>query len=346
MKKKITALNGPAVIVLLIVLSGCNLKENKPAGSNNPVRVRLETVTVTSDKGSYSYVGIIEEKSSTAISFSALGTIERIFVREGQLVSRGQLLARLDTTSAGSLLDAADATLKQAQDAFDRLTSVHEKGSLTEVQMVDIRTRLQQAKSSYNIAGNNLQNCFLYAPVSGVIGRKMAEAGEFSVAGKAILTILDISSVRVRVSVPENEISAIPANCKSVITVSALGNRVMKGGTAEKSVEANSISHTYPVFINLPNSARELLPGMVCTVEINSESDWHGIVVPLGIVQTTAKGLKYVWRDDNGVAKRAFVTTGAARGNGIEITDGLTSGDRIVTEGYQKISENDKITGE
>lgn len=335
------------VMMLLAVVTGCNHRGSEESVARPAVKVRIQTVEGLKTAGILSYVGTIEEKSSTALSFSTLGMIEKFFVSEGDYVSRGQLLARLDDASAQSMLVAAEATLKQAQDGYDRLKSVHDEGSLPEIQMVDIETKLQQAQSSYNIAKNNLKNCSLYAPVSGVIGKKMAEAGEYAVVGKAVLTILDIGMVKVRFSVPENEISAIPSDCRSSITVSALGNQRFEGQKIEKSVSSNPISHTYPAHLLLSNAQKELLPGMVCNVELYPDSQMReAIVIPIGIIQTMADGQKFVWCDRGGVARRVVVTTGTVRDNGVEITGGLSVGDRIVTEGYQKLSEDDKIIGQ
>lgn len=334
-----------ALVLSLAVLSGCN-KKTQPKGNDQSMKVKIETVEESNAASILNYVGTIEEKTSTALSFSTLGMIEKIYVSEGDLVSHGQLLAKVDPASAQSILDATDATLKQAKDGYDRLKSLHEKGSLPEIQWVDIETKLQQAQSSYNIAKKNLENCSLYAPAGGVVGKRMAEAGEYSIVGKAVLTILDISSVKVRFSVPENEISGIPYDCRSTITVPAIGNKKFEALKIEKSVSASLISHTYPAYIILYNPKKELLPGMVCTVELFPFSKSKVVVIPISIIQTTADGQKFVWCDKTGYAKRILVTTGAAKGNGVEITSGLSVGDRIVTEGYQKISEDVKIIGQ
>ena len=335
---------GAAFALSLVVLSGCN--NTQPKANDQAMKVKIETVEESNVASILNYVGTIEEKTSTALSVSSLGTLEKIYVSEGDQVTRGQLLAKLDPSLAQSMLDAAEATLKQAQDGYDRLKSIHDKGSLPEIQWIDIETKLQQAQSSYNIAKENLDNCYLYAPVSGIVGKKLAEAGEYSIAGKAILTILDIRSVKVRFSVPENEISAIPSDCKSTTIVTALNNKKFKGENLVKSVSSNLISHAYPVNIILPNPKKELLPGMVCMVELHPDIKSMGVVIPINIIQVNADGQKFVWCEKGGVAKRIFVTTGEAKGNGVEIISGLSAGDRIITEGYQKVSEDEKISGQ
>lgn len=332
-----------AFIMSAVILSGCGDKAPSE-GSAPAIHVKIDTVKKQAAATRLDYLGVVEEKSSTAVGFPALGTIERIYVSEGDYVHKGQLLARLDQSSAQNMLEAAGATLKQARDAYERLKSIHDKGSLPEIQMVDVATKLRQAESSYSLAEKNLQNCALYAPAAGIIGKKMAEAGEYSIAGKPILTILDIGSVQVKFSVPENEISTLSADCRSEITVTALGDKKFTGYKIRKSVLANSISHTYPAYITLLNPGNELLPGMVCRVGIYPGIKSQNIVVPIGIVQTSAEGEKFVWCDKGGVAKRTFVTTGEAKDNGVEIIAGLEDGDLVVTMGYQKISEDDKIT--
>jgi RND family efflux transporter MFP subunit len=332
-----------AMVFLPAFFPGCS-SEKTPQRQDVKVKVHIETVTQTDLTRTFSYVGVVTEKSAVALSFPALGTIESIYVSEGQHVVRGQLLARLDLTSAKSLRDAAGSSLKQAKDAYDRLKSIYDNGSLPEIRMVEMETKLQQAQSAFNIAEKNLENCSLYSPVSGIIGRKMAESGENTMIGKTVLTILDITSVRIRFSVPESEIPLIPSDCNSIITVAAAGDKVFCGKGIQKSVTANAVSHTYPAHIELSNPQKQLLPGMVCRVEIHTGNNSYGITVPVGTVLHSADGKKFVWSDERGFARRKFIVTGNVRGNDLEVISGLSAGDRIVTGGHQKLSEGVKIS--
>ncbi len=331
-----------AMIFMPALYLGCSSGKT-PQRHDEAVKVHTETVTRTDLTRTFSYVGVVTEKSAVALSFPALGTIESIYVSEGQHVVRGQLLAGLNPASAQSLKDAAGSSLKQAQDAYDRLKSIYDNGSLPEIRMVEMEAKLQQAQSAFNIAAKNLEDCSLYAPVSGIIGRRTAEAGENAVIGKTILTILDITTVRIRISVPENEISLIPSDCRSAITAAAAGNKVFFGKGIEKSVTANVVSHTYPAHIVLPNPRKELLPGMVCRVELQAGNNSNVISVPIGAVLNSADGRKFLWSNEGGFARRKFIVTGNARGNDVEVISGLWEGDRIVTEGHQKLSEGIKI---
>jgi RND family efflux transporter MFP subunit len=330
------------IFFVAFALTGCTM-EAANTKADPVIYVKTTKAAESGIMNTLNYVGVIEDKSSAALSFSSIGTIENIYVREGENVRKGQLLARINPTQADNMFKATESSLKQARDAYNRLKSVHDNGSLPEIQMVEIETKIQQAESAYNIAKKNLDDCSLYSPVSGVVGKLMSEVGENAVIGKPVLTITDISSVKVSFSVPENEISLIPANCRTLISVAALNNKQFTAESIEKNVIANQVSHTYPASLTILNKEKDLFPGMICNVTVNLSGKPNSIVIPVGLVQNTSSGQKFVWCAENGIAKKKLVTTGEIKGNGVEIRSGLSSGDDIITEGYQKISEGNKI---
>lgn len=174
---------------------------------------------------------------------------------------QGQLLAELDPTSARRTFEAAEAALNQAKDACERLRQLHDAESLPEIQWVEAQTRLRQAESAFGIARKNLEDCSLSAPFAGVVGRRQASAGENVLPGVPVMTLLRIGSVKVRFSVPEQEIAGLGAESRIGVVVAALGDRAFTAGRIEKSAVANPAAHTYDVRATLPNDGGELLPG-------------------------------------------------------------------------------------
>ena len=291
------------------------------------------------------YVGIVEEREGTAVSFTSMGVVKRVLVSEGQSVSRGQLIAEMDDTQARNLLSGAEAAMAQANDALERYKMLHDNGSLPEVQWVEIQSKVAQAMSQLEIAKKNLADCRLTAPVSGIVGKKMIRAGETALPSQAVVTILDISSVKVRVSVPEAEISTITPSTPSTINVEAAQTTV-SGGRIEKGVQADALTHTYEVRISVQNADRKLLPGMVASVAFAAAPSEHAeqVMLPITTVQKKTDGSLFVWAVANdSTAHRIAVTAGLTHGNRMVITSGIESGQRIVTEGYQKLSEGTKV---
>ena len=336
MKKSILMLLG------VMLISSCTSKKER--NTKAPTRVETEVVSTAMNANGQTYVGIVEECEATAVSFTGMGVVKRMLVNEGQAVSRGQLIAEMDDTQARNLLSGAEAQMTQANDALSRYKMLHDNGSLPEVQWVEIQSKVAQAKSQLEVAKKNLSDCRLVAPVSGIVGKRLVGAGETAMPSQAVVSILDISTVKVKVAIPEAEISGIGANTSSTIKVEAV-NGSFTGGRIEKGVQADALTHTYDIRIHVANGQRQLLPGMVASVQFgNIEKPSKDLTLPVTAVQRKADGSLFVWTIANdSTAHRTTVRTGETMGNRIAITDGMTEGSRVVTEGYQKLSENTKV---
>ncbi|MDR2119429.1 MAG: efflux RND transporter periplasmic adaptor subunit, partial [Tannerella sp.] len=289
------------------------------------------------------YVGTVEESTAVSLSFSSMGTIEQVFVAEGQQVRKGQTLAVLSSATAQNSLDATQASLQQAQDAYDRLTKLHNNGSLPDIKFVEVETGLQQAKAMEAIARKNLDDCRLCAPVDGVVARRSAEPGANATPGMTAFKLVTVDRVNIAISVPENEIGSTATGQDAVIAVPALDNQIFTGKITLKGVAANPLSHTYTVKIGVDNPQAQLMPGMVCKVRIGQDGESSAIVVPNRAVQSSHDGRRFVWLAVSDVAQRRFVETGALADAGVTVEQGLSEGDRLIVEGCQKISEGMKI---
>ena len=171
---------------------------------------------------------------------------------------------------------------------------LYEAQSLPEIKWVEAQTRLRQAESLFEIAKKNLSDCALYAPFDGVVGERRASAGETVLPGVPVMNLLQIGTVKVRFSVPEQEIAAIGADSRMRITVPALGDRTFQAGKIEKGAVANPAAHTYDVRAALANAGGELLPGMVCRVEVSPAGAAEQIALP----RRTAGGRRKLFRMD------------------------------------------------
>ena len=361
------------IFLLLGVLAVISCSENKKEEQKAPIRVETLVVSPGMFDNAQTYVGIIEEREATAVSFTSMGVVKRVLVKEGQVVRRGQLLAEIDPSTSSNTVEVAhaslnqakdmvkqaEATYNQAKDAYDRMKLLHDNGSLPEVKWIEAETRLAQATSALNtarsgvasasatekIARKGLADTRLYAPVSGVIGKKQLMAGETALPSQAVVSILDISTVKVKVAVPESEIGGINANTSTTIKVDAIG-RSYRGGRIEKGVQADALTHTYDIRINVVNRDFKLLPGMVANVHFisNGAQVTGRMSIPVTSVQKKSDGTLFVWTvDNNNAAHRTRVTIGETHGNYVTVVDGLGKGQIIVTEGYQKLSEGTKV---
>jgi len=278
-------------------------------------------------------------------SFSTVGQVEKVYVAEGDRVKKGQLLAELNSSNYQNMYQISLAKEKQAEDAYNRLSDLYKKGSLPEIKYIEIQTSLEQAKSSTQIALKNLNDCKLYAPMNGVVGRRNIEPGMNVIPTSTVFDIVKIDKVFIKVSIPENEISKIKKGEKAQVTVAALDNESFEGVIEEKGVMANPLSHTYDVKIAIANTNEKLFPGMVCNVSINQETTKGQIVIPQQSIQVDGNGKKYVYVTDaqKEHAMAREVETGILKNKGVVISKGLQVGEMIIVEGYQRLSENSPI---
>lgn len=329
---------------MLLLATGCT--SPKKTHTADPLRVGTVVVVPSSDIDAAVYVGTVEEETSAALSFPVAGTVARTYADEGQRVQQGQLLAELDPTSARQTFDAAQAALDQAKDACARLKQLYDAESLPEIKWVEAQTRLRQAESAYGIARKNLDDCKLYAPFTGVIGKRQASAGETVLPGIPAMTLLRIGTVKVRFPVPEQEIARLGTDSRLRITVAALGDRAFPAVKIEKGAVANPAAHTYDVRATISNTDGELLPGMVCRVEVLPAGAAEEIALPVRAVQQAGDGSRFVWKVNGDSVTRTTVTTGRLVNNSITVISGVHAGDRIVTDGMQKIGEGSKVIAE
>ena len=326
--------------MILLIPSSC--RHDEKAEKSEVIKVSVITIDTVQSGMVRTYVGEMEEKLSLSLSFATGGKVEKVLVHEGDYVREGQLLVTVNTTNARNAYNSAKAQLEQAEDAYRRLKIVYDQGSLAEVKWVEMQTNLEKARSMEQIAKKQLNDCELYAPTSGVIGKCNARVGVSLLPGEPAVTLLDMSEVSVNFAVPESEISSLPIGRETSIIIPALNNMMMKGKVTEKSITSNPVAHSYQVKIALPNSNRKFLPGMVCKVVVDHPNQ-DGFVIPANCVQTRPEGLS-VWIVRNGKPERRIITTNEYVVNGVLVLDGLHHNDTVIVEGQQKLYTGAEIT--
>ena len=332
------------VLLCLCLLAGCQSKEYQTEHPS-PVLVKVGMVENGVSTTEKHYSGTAEEESGTPLSFATAGTVQRLYFHVGQQVAKGQLLAELDPTSLQNAYNAAHATLEQAKDAFNRMEKLHEKGSLPDIKWVEVQSRLEQAVSMEQIAAKNLKDGKLYAPYSGVIARKEVEAGQNVMPGMPVAQLITTSILKIKIAVPETEISSIEVGQDAVVRVSALDDRIFKATVVEKGIVASPISRSYDVKLKVKGGHAELLPGMVADVSILLSENGTGFhcVIPADIVQLDEKNKTFVWIVKDGKAHKQEISCGEYQADGVAVLSGLSQGDSIITEGQQKVCEGTEV---
>lgn len=330
--------------IVFFLFSACGHDSTEKSDARPAVRVKTMTVADNGVEETYTYSGTVEEDSGTVLSFSAAGTIKTLSVTEGEHIKKGQLIGTLDDGSLRSAYDIAKATLDQAKDAYNRMKQLHDANSLPDIKWVDVQSKLSQAESAEKIARIALDDAKLYAPVSGVVSEKIASVGQTVAPGIPVVKLVDIHSVKVGISIPENEISKFSNGASATISTKAAADEVYSGKLVEKGVTANPLSRSYVVKYQVNNREGRLLPGMICDVIVGGASTTEGVILPVSAVLLAADNSHFVWLDSDGVAEKRVVLPGAMLPEGVLIESGLGKGEKVIVAGMDKISQGMKVT--
>lgn len=344
------------ILVATAFLSSCN--GNKMKIVENVVKVKTTTAEMTSVNSNQSYSGTIEEVNGLALSFTGAGTIKSLNVSEGQMVNAGQLIGVIDATSSDNALKMAHATtiqaeetVNQAADAYRRMKILHDKGSLPEIKWVEVDSKyiqaqqaLRQAQASERIARKGYTDTRLRSPFRGYVANKTAEVGQNVMPGQSVVKLVKIDKVKVKISVPEEEITKIKIKQTIQFRVSSLGNKLFSGQVTEKSVSADPISRSYEVKAVVQNPDHQLLPGMICDAYVNLTGRTSNILLPANVIQIDIDNQPFVWTVVDGKAKMTPVTLGQNIGENVLIAGGLQPNDEVIVEGQQKVSSGMKVS--
>lgn len=326
--------------VMLFSISSCRRTDNYSV-YRRPISVKIIRLDSVSTFSQATYIGKVEESSSMQLRFPMGGTVSSVNVHKNQRVSKGQVLTTIDDLQPRQVLATAQATLAQAQDAYNRLKQVYDKGALPQVQWVEIQTQLEKAQAMVEIAKQQVADCTLRAPEDGIIDECDIRVGQQLLPSQTAIRLINIDGVQIVFAVPEHEIANLKIGTEVEIVVPALGESTLIGTISEKDITCNPLTHSYNARVNLTNPNKELIPGMVCNVSIVSSKD-TGFVVPSQCIQTT-KGGTAIWLETDGKAHRQIVECAAFVEGGVLINKGLSAGDRVIVSGYQKLYEGAEI---
>ncbi len=321
-----------------------NMLHRNPAAERPQIKVTVMEVTPQAAPDRFSFVGTVIPSRTASVSSPHSGKLAKLSVRKGDVVKSGQIIARIESQTAKSSCKVAKAGLDQARDAYDRAAQVYPQGSLSEIQFVELKTRLAQAEAAMESASKSLEDCNVKAPYAGVVSAVYADEGEDLAIGQRIASILDMNGLEIRIPVHENEIGDIAVGGEAIVDVPALDIEGIKAKVISRNLLPSALSHSYDCNLKLDGIPRELLPGMFVKVRFQAPGR-SMLVVPSSVVQLDRNG-KFVWLYAGGIVRKAYVSVGGYAGKGVIISEGLSEGDKVITSGYQKVSVGMQVIAE
>lgn len=354
-----------AIGVALVLIIAYKIYANIAIGKERAARAlagRTVTVEVAAVQRrdllpQFSFSANLEAVWSTDLSSKADGRIDQLFVEEGDKVTAGMVIARLDTNElAAQVMQAegqilqAKATLEQNELNFRRMDTLYKQNAVSAQTLDSARTQRDLAQGGVTAAEGNLQllrarldNANIISPLTGVVVKRYVQAGTFSKAGIAIIAVADVSSLLAKAIVGEAQISELKLGTPVTIRVNALKDQEFKGTLTRLSPAATLPARTFTAEVNIPNPEGILKAGMFAKADIAGQTRNKIIAVPEGcLVLREDQKTVFVVADDNKVVQKVL-KLGDAAGGWVEVLEGVKEGDKIVIAGQHKLKDGASI---
>ena len=320
---------------LLSVVSCQIVRREKPVVLEPMVKVMQvgkSTQTVSSAK----YIGTLRPADMVTVVTNNSGTLKSFSLKAGDPLKEGEVICEVESATVQSAYDMAYATLRQAEDGYERLSKAYGSGSVPEIKMVEMETSLSKARASFQAANQALRQCSVKAPFNGVVDETFVSEGNEVSLGAPVIRLVDTKSLEISIPVPENEISSLKSGDNATVEVPALGLS-FRARLRSKGVLASPLSHSYECRFAPMSEVPGLMPGMACRLTLDSSVS-EAVVIPSSAVQTDGQG-RYVWTvNQDNIVQKNYVEINGYAGKGVVVSKGLDDGLRVIVEGSRKVS--------
>ncbi|CAH2400618.1 efflux RND transporter periplasmic adaptor subunit [Mesorhizobium escarrei] len=286
-------------------------------------------------------IGTGRANASVTVNPYSSGRLVEFLVESGAHVERGQIIATLDSDTEVIAQDRAKVALQDAQAKLDRVKSLRASNAATAVAVADAEVVLANARLALRDAELALQRRSIVAPIAGVVGILPISAGNYVTSQSAVATLDDRSSILVEFWVPERFAAAVKVGAQLSATPIANPNKAYTGAVSAIDNHIDEASRTLLVKAKIANPADSLRAGMSFQITMKFPGDSYPAVSPLAI-QWGSDGA-YIWTIVDGKAKRVAVRIIQRNTETVLIDAPIVSGDMVVTEGTQSVSEGGEV---
>jgi membrane fusion protein (multidrug efflux system) len=336
---------GPAIVACALILGACGQdpdtaeEEEKVAA----VPVEIELPTRGDIVAVYSGTAPIEAFAEADVIAKVSGEVREILVEEGDDVTAGQVMARLDGDRLRLELNQSEANLHKLQRDYERNVELKKKDLISTGEFDKIKYDKEALQASFNLAKLELDYTQIRAPIDGVVSERFVRLGNTISTNDAVFRVTSFDPLVAYLHVPEREYRNIATDQLVAIDIDALqGQRIIATVTRVSPV-VDPQTGTFKITIEVSDEQRRIKPGMFGRISIVYDQHINVLQVPRSaIIEESGQMSVFVVEDDKAV--RRAVDTGYSEAGMVEITSGLSDGDRIVTVGQVGLKDDAVVT--
>ena len=330
-------------IGFLVFVSGCGKSE----GEGEPPEFVVNVIIVESQlkpvSDKINLVATLAPNERVEIQNLISGVVTKIHFKEGDYVEADDLIFELDTEKLRARLAETEANFELAEINRKRYIKLLESNTVSQQEFDQAMSRYSVLSATLELRRRQLEDSILRAPFAGVLGYRRVSPGQFIQQGETITTLVDTNPIKSDFQVPERFLGELKINQEILITVPAYPEEKFTGYVYFIAPEVEVETRTIFVRATIDNESGRLKPGMFGNLELVLQVKEKALVIPETALITQGNNTQVMVVDGDNTVQINYVTTGLRLDGEVEITEGLNIGERVITEGHQKVEAGSKV---
>jgi membrane fusion protein, multidrug efflux system len=323
----------------------------KEINANKPVERKVKTVALTEVKPelfkhSIDLQGRVDADESVMATAKMPGSLRRVYVKNGDVVRQGQLLAEIEDNIMQKSLAELEGQLKVAEDIYNRQKGLWDQKIGTEVQYIQAKNGKESLERSMATLRENMSMTKIYAPTGGTVDMVTLKQGQAIAPGLPLCSILNLSKLKIKGDVTEAYAAKVKKGDKVQVFFPDL-NKEITTTVTYVSKTINPMTRTFSVECALPNGS-DYRSNQVAVMKIVDYQNANAIVVPINLIQSAVDGdfilIAEKSGEKQGAVKKVTVKQGLNYNGMVEIVNGLKKGDFVVSTGFQDVNNGETIS--
>lgn len=293
--------------------------------------------------------GNVQTKQNLVIYPEVAGTLTHVYVKEGQRVTKGQILAKIDDGGLSQQLSQLQIQADLAKTTYERQERLWEQNIGSEIQYLQAKSSYERQKEAVNQLNSQLAKTNVTAPFTGVIDDVITDQGSVVSPGMSqLMRIVNLDNMFIETDVPENYITSVTEGKNVQVDFPVLG-KTIDGEIRQASNFINPANRTFKVEIAVPNSDKSIKPNLTAKLKINDYTSNEAILIPQSIISENAAGEQYIYvieglnANNEGQVNRVIIETGKSQGDIIEVINGLDKEAEIIKEGARSVKDGQSV---
>jgi len=339
--------SGPPALLGVLLLGACQSEAPSDAENSEeetpPVPVETSTPVRGDVYAMYTGTAPIEAYAEADVIAKVAGEVRELLVEEGDEVSKGQILARLDGERLRLELNESEAKLRKLQRDYERNIDLKDKGLISDGDFEKIKYEMEALEAAFNLASLELDYTQIRAPIEGVVAERFVKLGNTISEGDALFKVTSLDPLVAYLHVPEREYRHISPGQPVGIEIDALADETIVAAVSRVSPIVDPQTGTFKITVEIVDKTRRIKPGMFGRIGVIYDVHENALQIPRSAI-IEDQGAASVFVIDGDRATRRPVSTGFSNRGMVEITNGLQDGEQVVTVGQGSLKQDSRVT--